>query len=335
MSSLFGRSLLQDADLSAEEMSDLLELSASLREEKRSGRERARLVGKNIALVFEKASTRTRSAFDVAAHDQGAHTTLFSPQDTHIGEKESVADYARVMGRMFDGIQFRGHAHSDVEALAAHSGVPVWNGLTDDWHPSQALADLLTMRDHSSRPLRDTVVTYCGDARNNVANSLLVSAAIMGMDVRLAAPAALQPAESVRSVADRLASTSGARITITDDVHAAVRDADFLYTDVWVSMGESEEIWAERIELLMPYQVNADLVRATGVPSTKFLHCLPAFHNLETGVGRAINERFGYEALEVTDEVFESSASIVFDQAENRLHTTKALLVATLGAALG
>ncbi len=329
MSSLHGRSLLQDADLSAEEFGHLLDLAAALRSEKRSGREHARLTGKNIALVFEKASTRTRSAFDVAAHDQGAHTTLFSPQDTHIGEKESVADYARVMGRMFDGIEFRGSAQSDVEALSSYSGVPVWNGLTDEWHPSQALADLLTVRDYSDRPLSEVTLAYCGDARNNVANSLLVSGALMGMDIRLGAPSSLQPTDEVRALADSLSSVSGARITITDDAAAAVRGADFVYTDVWVSMGEGAEKWAERIELLLPYQVNDALMAATG-KDAKFLHCLPAFHDLATGVGRKIYEQFGLSALEVTHDVFESSASVVFDQAENRLHTTKALLVATL-----
>jgi len=313
---LHGRSFLKEVDFTKEEFTYLVDLAAQLREAKRSGSEAQRLVGRNIALIFEKTSTRTRSAFEVGAHDQGAHVTFLGPEESQLGHKESMKDTARVLGRMFDGIEYRGFAQDNIEILARYAGVPVWNGLTDEWHPTQMLADVLTMRDHSARPFEEVAYCYLGDARNNTANSLLVTGALLGADVRLAAPEAL---------------TSGARLMLTTDQHEAVAGVDFLYTDVWLSMGEPEEKWAERIELLLPYQVNAELLKATGNPSVKVLHCLPALHNRETEVGETIFEKYGLGALEVTQEVFESDASIVFDQAENRLHTIKAVMVATLG----
>lgn len=328
---LHGRSFLKEMDFSKEEFTYLVDLAVSLRQEKRAGTELQRLTGRNIALIFEKTSTRTRSAFEVGAHDQGAHVTYLGPQESHIGHKESMKDTARVLGRMFDGIEYRGSTHENVEVLARFSGVPVWNGLTDQWHPTQMLADVLTMRDHSTRPVHELAYCYLGDARNNTANSLLVTGALLGMDVRVAAPEALWPSTEVRAIAEQLAAKSGARLLFTDEVHKAVLDADFLYTDVWLSMGEPEEAWGERIEELLPYQVNAALVKATRKPEVKFLHCLPALHNRETEVGETIFEKWGLSALEVTDEVFESPASIVFDQAENRLHTIKAVMVATAG----
>jgi ornithine carbamoyltransferase len=328
---LRGRSFLKVMDFTKEEFTSLIDLAVELRDQKRSGTEVHRLIGRNIALIFEKASTRTRSAFEVGAHDQGAHVTYLGPEDSHIGRKESMKDTARVLGRMFDGIEYRGSAHENVEILAQFAGVPVWNGLTDSWHPTQMVADMLTMRDHSTRPFDELAYCYLGDARNNTANSLLVTGALLGMDVRLAAPEALWPSAEVRDIAEKLASTSGARLMVTDDPHKAVVGVDFLYTDVWLSMGEPEEAWGERIKELLPYQVNADLVRATRNPAVKFLHCLPALHNRDTEVGETLFEKWGVSALEVTDEVFESPASIVFDQAENRLHTIKAIMVATAG----
>jgi len=328
---LRGRSFLKEMDFTKEEFTYLLDLAATLRVDKRSGTEAQRLIGRNIALIFEKTSTRTRSAFEVGAHDQGAHVTYLGPEESHIGHKESMKDTARVLGRMFDGIEYRGSAHENVEILARFAGVPVWNGLTDQWHPTQMLADVLTMRDHSTRPLEELAYCYAGDARNNTANSLLVTGALLGMDVRLAAPEALWPATEIRDIAEQLAATSGARLMVTDDVHKAVLGVDFLYTDVWLSMGEPEEAWGERIKELLPYQVNSELVSATRNPDVKFLHCLPALHNRQTEVGETIFEQWGLSALEVTEEVFESAASIVFDQAENRLHTIKAAMVATAG----
>jgi ornithine carbamoyltransferase len=328
---LRGRNLLKDTDLTREEFIFLIDLAAELRLEKKVKSERARLAGRSIALIFEKASTRTRSAFEVGAHDEGAHVTYLGPEESQLGHKESVRDTARVLGRMFDGIEYRGFAQESVEILGREAGVPVWNGLTDQWHPTQMLADVLTVRDHSRKPLGDVAYCYLGDARNNTANSLLVSSAIVGMDVRIAAPEALWPTTEVRAIADGLCAGSGARITITEDVGEAVRGADFLYTDVWLSMGEPPDEWDERIDLLLPYQVNAAVVAATGNPDVKFMHCLPAMHNTETEVGRQIFEKRGITALEVSDEVFESAASIVFDQAENRLHTIKATMIATLG----
>ncbi|MFF5204678.1 ornithine carbamoyltransferase [Streptosporangium sp. NPDC000396] len=329
---LRNRSFLRELDLTPGEFMFLIELSADLKAAKYAGNERQRLRGKNIALIFEKTSTRTRCAFEVGAHDQGAHVTYLDPGGSQLGHKESVKDTARVLGRMFDGIEYRGGEQARVEELAAHSGVPVWNGLTDQWHPTQMLADMLTMREHGGRPLREVSYAYLGDARNNMGNSLLVTGAMLGMDVRIVAPGDLWPdGETVVRPARDLAGRTGARITITDDVADGVKDADFLYTDVWVSMGEPEEVWEERIKLLMPYQVNAEVVEATGNPGVKFMHCLPAFHNRETEIGEELFRKTGHEALEVTDEVFESPRSIVFDQAENRLHTIKALMVATLG----
>lgn len=330
---LHGRSLCQDSDFSPLEAADLLDLAEELRTAKRQRREERHLAGANIALIFEKASTRTRSAFEVAAHDQGAHVTYLGPGESQLGQKETVRDTARVLGRMFDGIEFRGFAQRDVEGLARFAGVPVWNGLTDTWHPTQLLADLLTVRDHSDKPFTEVAWSYVGDGRNNTANSFLVASAQMGMDVRVGAPAPLQPSIEVHALALDRANRFGGRVTVTDDVLEAVDGVDFIYTDVWLSMGEPESSWDERVKLLLPYQVNADLLESTGNADVKFLHCLPALHDPATVVGERLHERFGLDALEVTDEVFESPASIVFDQAENRLHTIKALMVATLGAA--
>jgi ornithine carbamoyltransferase len=327
---LRGRSLLRDADLTKEEFIGLLDLSERLRREKWSATEKKFLQGKNIALIFEKSSTRTRSAFEVASYDQGAHVTYMGPGETQLGHKETVKDTARVLGRMYDGIEFRGFAQHDVELLAEFSGVPVWNGLTDQWHPTQLLADMLTIRDHTTKPLEQVALTYVGDARNNTANSLLCVGALMGMDARIGAPVGLQPSQEVQLIARRLAENSGARILITENAQEAVMNTDFIYTDVWVSMGEPTDSWAERIKLLLPYQVNEDLVKASKNPDVRFLHCLPALHNTDTDVGAELNKKCGVSALEVTDEVFESKTSIVFDQAENRLHTIKAVMVATL-----
>jgi len=326
------RNFVKELDVTAGEFRFLLKLSADLKAAKYTGTERPTLTGRNIALVFEKTSTRTRCAFEVAAHDQGAHVTYLDPAGSQIGHKESIADTARVLGRMFDGIQYRGSRQPLVEELAAHAGVPVFNGLTDEWHPTQMLADILTMTEHSDKPLEEISYAYLGDARNNMGNSLLITGALLGMDVRLVAPAELWPAESVVTVAHELAEVSGARLTLTDDVDAGVAGVDFLYTDVWVSMGEPAEVWDERIALLGDYQVNTALLAKTGNPRVRFMHCLPAFHDRSTTVGEQLYARTGMDALEVTDEVFASPASIVFDQAENRMHTIKALLVATLGA---
>jgi ornithine carbamoyltransferase len=328
---LHGRNLLKEADFTKEEFLSIVSLAGQLRREKRSGAERHRMAGLNFALIFEKPSTRTLSAFEVGAHDQGAHVTYLGPGDTHLGLSESAKDTARVLGRMFDGIEYRGFAQETVEILGQYAGVPVWNGLTDQWHPTQMLADVLTMRDHCAKPLEEVVLCYCGDADNNTANSLLVTGALLGFDVRIAAPASLQPSDEVRAIADKLAGRSGARVRVGDDLMSMVEGADFLYTDVWVSMGEPAAAWGERIKLLLPYQVNAELMKAAGNPEVKFLHCLPALHNTETEVGRQMRDKWGLSALEVTDEVFESPASIVFDQAENRLHTIKAAMVATAG----
>jgi len=326
-----GRSLLKETDLTRAEFTALIDLAEELREEKRRGKERKRMVGADIALIFEKASTRTRSAFEVGAHDQGGHVTYLGPEGSHIGDSESMKDTARVLGRMFDGIEFRGFSQESVEILARFSGVPVWNGLTDQWHPTQMLADILTMRDHSDKPLDRIGYCYLGDARNNTANSLLVTGALLGMDVRIAAPEDLWPTSTVQTIAHELAAVSGARVHIGEDVPGAVEGADYLYTDVWVSMGEPASSWDRRIKQLLPYQVNAAAMRATGNPDVKFMHCLPALHNTETEVGRKLHDQWDLSALEVTDDVFESPASIVFDQAENRLHTIKALMVASLG----
>lgn len=328
---LVGRSFLKELDFTAAEFRGLVELAAKLKAAKKAGTERRRLQGKNIALIFEKTSTRTRCAFEVAAADQGAHTTYLDPSGSQMGHKESVKDTARVLGRMFDGIQYRGDAQDTVEQLATHAGVPVFNGLTDDWHPTQMLADVLTMTEHCAKPLERIAFAYLGDARFNMGNSYLVTGALLGMDVRIVAPRRYWPAEPVVAAARELAATSGARITLTEDLAEGVGQADFVVTDIWVSMGEPKEVWDERIEALGPYAVTMDVLRATGNPDVKFMHCLPAFHDLGTKVAREIHERHGLESLEVTDEVFESAHSVVFDEAENRLHTIKAVLVATLG----
>ena len=325
------RSFLKELDFTPVEWTYLLRLSADLKAAKYAGTEQRRLVGKNIALIFEKTSTRTRCAFEVAAADQGAATTYLDPSGSQIGHKESFKDTARVLGRFYDGIEYRGKRQVDVETLAQHAGVPVWNGLTDEWHPTQMLADHLTIREHVGKPLKSTSVAYVGDARNNTANSLLVSCAMMGMDVRLVAPKPLLPTDEVAATARKIAQSTGARLTLTSDAAAGVKGADVVYTDVWVSMGEPAQEWDARIELLAPYQVNGELMAATGNPDARFMHCLPAFHDRLTAVGREVLDRNGMDCLEVTDEVFESAASIVFDQAENRMHTIKAVMVATLG----
>jgi ornithine carbamoyltransferase len=327
---LRGRSLMSLADLSPEEIVYLLDLSAELKAAKREGREERKLVGREIALIFEKDSTRTRCAFEVAAYDQGAHVTFIGPSGSHMGHKETAKDTARVLGRMYDAIEFRGFAQETAEELAQWSGVPVYNGLTDEWHPTQILADFLTFREHLPKPLSEVVFCYLGDARFNMADTYLIGAGKLGMDVRIAAPKSLWPRDEIVSLARSFAEESGATITITEDVSEAVKGCDVLLTDVWVSMGEPDDVWAQRIELLKPYQVNAATMALTGNPDVKFMHCLPAFHNTDTEVGKEIYEKFGMDALEVTEEVFESPASLVWDEAENRLHTIKAVMVATL-----
>ncbi|MEU1277189.1 ornithine carbamoyltransferase [Streptomyces sp. NPDC005805] len=327
---LEGRHFLRELDFTAEEFRGLVALAAELKAAKRAGAEVQRLRGRNIALIFEKASTRTRCAFEVAAADQGAFTTYIDPAGSHIGRKESAKDTARVLGRMYDAIEFRGDAQRTVEELAAHAGVPVYNGLTDDWHPTQMLADVLTMTEYSDKPLERVSFAYLGDARFNMGNSYLVTGALLGMDVRIVAPEAYWPAPRVVAAAREAAAASGARITLTEDIAEGVRGADFVATDVWVSMGEPREVWDERIKALAPYAVTMDVLRVTGNPDVRFLHCLPAFHDLETVIAREIHERHGLTELEVSDEVFESAHSVVFDEAENRMHTIKAVLVATL-----
>jgi len=327
---LSGRHFLKELDFTAAEWGHLLDLAAELKAAKKAGTEQRRLGGRNLALIFEKTSTRTRCAFEVAAADQGAATTFLDPVASQIGHKESIADTARVLGRMFDGIEYRGFGQSRVEQLARHAGVPVWNGLTDEWHPTQMLADQLTLREHVRKPLEQMSYAYLGDARFNMGNSILVSSALMGMDVRIVAPLEYQPAPEVRDAAQRLAAESGARITITDDVRAGVEGVDAIATDVWVSMGEAKDVWTLRIAALAPYQVNRQVLEATGNPDVRFLHCLPAYHDRNTTIGEDIFQATGLDALEVTDDVFEGPASVVFDQAENRMHTIKAVLVATL-----
>ena len=328
---LKNRSFLTLRDYTPKEIAFLLKLAADLKAAKYAGTERPVLQGKDIALIFEKSSTRTRVGFEVAAYDQGARVTYLGPSGNHIGHKETVKDTARVLGRIYDAIEYRGFGQEVVETLAAYAGVPVYNGLTDEFHPTQILADFLTMLEHVDKPLHQVAYAFLGDAGNNMGDSLLIGGAKMGMDVRLCAPKACWPGQTVQEEARALAAETGARITITEDVDAAVSGVDFVYTDVWVSMGEPKEKWAERIKLLMPYQVNAALMAKTGNPRARFMHCLPAFHNTETVVGKEIQETYGIDAMEVTEEVFESPASIVFDQAENRMHTIKAVLVATLG----
>jgi ornithine carbamoyltransferase len=329
---LANRHFLKEVDFTADELAHLLDLAAELKAAKAAGTETPRLGRRNIALIFEKTSTRTRCAFEVAAYDQGANVTYLDPSGSQMGHKESVADTARVLGRMYDAIEYRGSSQAHVEELARHAGVPVYNGLTDAWHPTQMLADFLTMREHSGVAETDLSYAYVGDCRYNMGHSLLVMGAIMGADVRLAAPAELQPSAAVQALASGLAAASGATVTVTDDPRAAVDGVQFVHTDVWVSMGEPKDVWIGRAEQLRPYRVDADLMAATGNPSAKFMHCLPAFHGPGTVVGAEIMEHTGMtDGLEVTDDVFESEASVVFDQAENRLHTIKALLVATLG----
>ena len=326
---LHGRSFLREADFTPEDWAWLLRLAGDLKAARRAGAERRHLTGKNIALLFEKTSTRTRCAFEVGAHDQGAHVTYLDSSGSQLGHKESIADTARVLGRMFDGIEYRGFGQERVEELAAGAGVPVWNGLTDQWHPTQMLADQLTMIEHTGRPLSEISVAYVGDARFNEANSHLVAGALSGMDMRIIAPEPLQNEAEVRAVAERIAGTTGARLTVTDDL-GAVEGVDFVSTDVWVSMGEPGDAWTERIGLLRPYQVNRALLEATGNADVKVLHCLPALHDLGTAVGRQVYEATGLDALEITDEVFEANADVIFDEAENRMHTIKAVMVATL-----
>lgn len=328
---LKNRNFLKLLDFNAEEIHYLLQLATKLKKSKASGLEEQMLSGKNVALIFEKTSTRTRCAFEVAAFDQGAHATYLGPSGSQIGHKESIKDTARVLGRMYDGIEYRGYGQSIVEELGKYAGVPVWNGLTDEFHPTQILADFLTMLEHSAKPLSEIKFCYLGDARNNMGNSLMVGAAILGMDFRAAAPASCQPTAELQQTCRKLAAESGAKLLITDDLEVAVKDCDFLYTDIWVSMGEPESVWAERIQLLLPYQVNKKAMELTGNPNVKFLHCLPAFHNRDTKVGEELYLKFGLDGLEVSEEVFESDASIVFDQAENRMHTIKAVMVATIG----
>ncbi|WP_406302537.1 ornithine carbamoyltransferase [Streptomyces sp. NBC_00885] len=328
---LEGRHFLKELDFTAEEFRGLIDLAAELKAAKRAGAEVQRLRGRNIALIFEKTSTRTRCAFEVAAADQGAATTYLDPVGSQIAHKESVKDTARVLGRMYDAIEYRGHGQGVVEELAVHAGVPVYNGLTDEWHPTQMLADALTMTEHTDKPLDQVAYAYLGDARYNMGNSYLVTGALLGMDVRIVAPRLLWPDDTIVDLACGLAKVSGGSVTLTEDVTEGVRGADFVATDVWVSMGEPKEVWDERIALLGPYAVTMDVLRATGNADVKFLHCLPAFHDLGTKIGREIYERHGLTELEVTDEVFESEHSVVFDEAENRMHTIKAIMVATLG----
>ena len=328
---LRNRSFLKLLDFSPKEIQYLLDLARDLKRAKYTGTEQPRLKGKNIALIFEKTSTRTRCSFEVAAYDQGAHVTYLGPSGSQIGIKESMKDTARVLGRMFDGIEYRGFAQKTVEELAQYSGVPVWNGLTNEFHPTQILADFLTMSEHVDKPLNQVSYAYLGDARFNMGNSLMVGGCKMGMDVRIVAPKSLWPDPELVETCRKIAAETDATLTLTDDVDAGVKGCDFLYTDIWVSMGEPDEVWKERINLLMPYQVNAKMMERTGNPKCKFMHCLPSYHNLETKAGRDVYQKFGLDGIEVTEEVFESENSIVFDEAENRMHTIKAVMVATLG----
>ena len=328
---LRNRSFLKLLDFTPKEIQYLLDLARDLKRAKYTGTEQPRLKGKNIALIFEKTSTRTRCSFEVAAYDQGAHVTYLGPSGSQIGIKESMKDTARVLGRMFDGIEYRGFAQTTVEQLAEYSGVPVWNGLTNEFHPTQILADFLTMSEHVDKPLNKVSYAYLGDARFNMGNSLMVGGCKMGMDVRIVAPKSLWPDPELVETCRKIAAETGATLTLTDDVAAGVKGCDFLYTDIWVSMGEPDEVWKERIALLMPYQVNAKTMALTGNPKCKFMHCLPSYHNLETKAGRDVYEKFGLDGIEVTEDVFESENSIVFDEAENRMHTIKAVMVATLG----
>lgn len=329
---LKNKNFLKLLDFSKKELLYLLDLSANLKQEKKEGvLAPLRLQGKNIALIFEKSSTRTRCAFEVAAHDQGAHVTYLGPSGSQIGEKESMKDTARVLGRMYDGIQYRGFGQEVVEILGQYAGVPVWNGLTNEFHPTQVMADFLTFREHCQKPLEKIKFCYIGDARYNMGNSLMVGASILGMDFRIAAPKEFQPEKSLTDICKKNASRSGGSVMITENIDDAVNRVDFIYTDVWVSMGEPEEVWKERIEKLRPYQVNKNVIKKTGNPGVKFMHCLPAFHNRETNIGEDVFKKYGLNGMEVTEDVFESEYSIVFDQSENRMHTIKAIMVATLG----
>jgi ornithine carbamoyltransferase len=329
---LRNRNFLKELDFTKEELVFLLKMSKDLKAAKYAGTEQSRLTGKNIALIFEKTSTRTRCAFEVAAHDQGAHVTYLEPSGSQMGHKETVKDTARVLGRMYDGIEYRGFGQEIVEELAEYAGVPVWNGLTNQWHPTQMLADVLTMTEHCSKPLEKISYAYVGDARFNMGRSLLVIGSILGMDVRIGAPKSLLPEAELVAKCKKMAETSGARITVTDNAAVAVKGVDFIHTDVWVSMGEPKEVWAERIKLLKPYQANSALMKRSGNKNVKFMHCLPAFHNSDTKVGKQVSADFGLKSgIEVTEDVFESPACIAFDQAENRMHTIKAVMVATLG----
>jgi ornithine carbamoyltransferase len=329
---LRNRSLLTVQDYTQREFRYLLDLARDLKRAKYAGTEQKHLQGKEVCLIFEKTSTRTRCAFEVACHDQGAHVTYLDPSGSQIGHKESFKDTARVLGRMFDAIEYRGASQKGVEELARHAGVPVYNGLTDEYHPTQMLADVMTMREHTDKPIENISFAYVGDTRSNMGHSLMIAGALMGMDVRIAGPKSLWPADEYQKIARGLEAKSGAKLTITDDPQAAVKGVDFVHTDVWVSMGEPKDVWKERIALLTPYQVNAALMKASGNPQVRFMHCLPAFHDTETSLGKQIAETYGLTGgLEVTDEVFESEANVAFEQAENRLHTIKALLVATLG----
>ena len=329
---LHGRNFLKELDYTSDEIRYLLDLAASLKAAKKDGTETQHLRTKEICLIFEKTSTRTRCSFEVAAYDQGAHVTYLDPQSSQMGHKETIKDTARVLGRLYDGIEYRGFDQDIVQTLADFAGVPVWNGLTDEFHPTQILADILTMREHTAKPLGEIAYAFLGDARNNMGNSLMVGGAKLGMDVRLVGPRDRWPEEHLVEQAKSIASETGARVTLTDSVQEGVAGADYLYTDVWVSMGEPKDVWAERIKLLQPYQINAATMAATGNLDTKFMHCLPAFHNADTKVGAEMAAHFGISEMEVTEEVFESPASIVFDQAENRMHTIKAVLVATIGS---
>jgi ornithine carbamoyltransferase len=328
---LRNRSFVKLLDFTPAEIKFLLELSADLKSAKYGGYEQPRLSGKNIALIFEKSSTRTRTSFEVGAYDQGANVTYLGPGGSHIGHKETMKDTARVLGRTYDGIEYRGFAQATVETLAEYAGVPVWNGLTDEFHPTQILADVLTMTEHTYKDLPEIAYCFMGDARNNMGNSLMVGGCKLGMDVRLCAPKHQWPDDGLVAECRQIAADTGARLTLTDDVAEGVKDADYLYTDVWVSMGEPDSVWEERVKLLKPYQVNTEAMALTGNPEVKFMHCLPAFHNTDTEVGKEMEEKFGLQGMEVTEEVFESPASIVFDEAENRMHTIKAIMVATLG----
>jgi len=330
---LRNRHFLKELDFTKEELVFLLKLSKDLKAAKYAGTEQQKLAGKNIALIFEKSSTRTRCAFEVAAHDQGAHVTYLEPSGSQLGHKETVKDTARVLGRMYDGIEYRGFGHEIVEELGKYAGVPVWNGLTNEWHPTQMMADVLTMMEHSNKPLEEISYAYLGDARFNMGRSLLVIGCILGMDVRICAPKDLQPDAELVKTCKKVAKESGARVTITEKVDEAVKGVDYVHTDVWVSMGEPKEVWEQRIKLLKPYQVNTAVMKKTGNPDVKFMHCLPAFHNADTKVGKQVSEQFGlHNGIEVTEDVFESKACIAFDQAENRMHTIKAIMVATLGS---